>query len=313
LAASRRTRDVFAARAHTKPLGQNENWCRVTQTIGEAVASAARALAGSGIEGGRREARILVALALGIDQAVVLGFPERPVPAAALPRLTELIERRCAREPISRILGHREFWSLDFELSPDTLDPRGDSETVVEAVLAHIPGREAALKILDLGTGTGCLLLAVLSEYPAATGIGIDLAPGAAATARRNAARLGFAERASFAVADWDAALGGCFDLVLSNPPYIEAAAIDDLEPEVARHDPRRALDGGADGLDFYRRLAASAPRLLRPGGIGIFEVGAGQAEAVAALMEACGLETIETRPDLAGIARCVVVRLQPS
>lgn len=277
-------------------------------TIGEAVTGAARALSGCGIGGERREARLLVAEALGTDPSAVLAYPERPMPPEAASRLDSMVARRRAREPLSRILGRREFWSLEFALSPDTLDPRGDTETLVEAALARLPDHKAALRILDLGTGTGCLLLALLSELPASFGVGVDIAPGAAATARKNAGRFGLAGRAAFLAADWDGALGAAFDLVVSNPPYIETAAIAGLQPEVVLHDPRRALDGGPDGLGFYRRLARRCPSLLRPGGIGVFELGEGQAGAVSALMEAEGLTISEVRPDLAGIPRCLVV-----
>ena len=169
-----------------------------------------------------------------------------------------------AREPLSRIIGRREFWGLEFLLSADTLDPRPESETVIEAILARLPDRDRAYRFLDLGTGTGCLLLALLSEYPAASGIGIDIAPGAARTARDNAERLGIGGRAQFAVGSWAAALTGRFDAVVANPPYIEHAAIADLPREVRQYDPIRALDGGADGLAAYRAIAADLQRLLR-------------------------------------------------
>jgi release factor glutamine methyltransferase len=279
-------------------------------TIGDAVARAAALLAEAGVAGARREARLLAALALEIDPAIVLGYPERPLDARAGERFMALVARRAAREPLSRIGGMREFWSLSFALTRDTLDPRPDSETLVAAALDRLPDRHAPWRILDLGTGSGCLLLALLSELPQAFGVGLDLAPGAAAAARRNAAALGLSGRAGFVVGSWDAAIRGPVDVILANPPYIPSAAIDDLAPEVARYEPRRALDGGPDGLDAYRLLAPAVQRLLRPGGVGLVEIGERQAGAVTALMERAGLAVEEVRQDLAGIERCVVVAL---
>jgi release factor glutamine methyltransferase len=215
------------------------------------------------------------------------------------------VRRRAAGEPLSRLRGAREFWSLDFALSPETLDPRPESETLVAAALDAVPDRAARLRLLDLGTGTGCLLLALLSELPNAWGLGIDRAAGAAATARANAVALGLASRAAFIVGDWGEALRGGFDFVVSNPPYIPSADIPALAPEV-RHDPLRALDGGPDGLDAYRALAPDLARLLR--GTALIELGAGQAPAAARIMRTAGLDVRGTRPDLAGIDRCLVL-----
>ncbi|HUJ98718.1 MAG TPA: peptide chain release factor N(5)-glutamine methyltransferase [Stellaceae bacterium] len=279
-----------------------------SRSFGEAVASLTPRLAAAGIEAARREARLLVALAAGVDPATVLGWPERRLDAAAETRLAELAGRRAAREPYARLVGRRQFWSLDFALSPETLDPRPDSETLIEAALARLSDRRAALRLLDLGTGSGCLLLALLSELDNAYGVGVDLLPGAAATARRNAASLGLAERAVFAVGHWGQALAGPMDVILANPPYICSELIDSLAPEVARHEPRAALDGGGDGLEAYRALAAETKRLLRRDGIALFELGAGQATAVAALMTEAGLTPEGTRRDLAGIERVLIV-----
>jgi release factor glutamine methyltransferase len=277
-------------------------------TLGAALRAAAERLAEAGIAESRREARLLVALALGIAPAEASIDPERVLDRAAAARLAALLARRAAREPFSRLAGKREFWSLDFALSPATLDPRPDSETVIETALALLPDRNAPRRILDLGTGTGCLLLALLSELPRAVGVGVDLHPGAATTARRNAAALGLAERAVFAVGWWGSALSGEADVILANPPYIPSQAIDGLAPEVARWDPRIALDGGTDGLQAYRELAAETRRLLAPGGIACFEVGEGQTPRVAGLMVEAGLSVEEIRRDLAGIERCVAV-----
>ena len=279
-----------------------------SRSFGEAVASLTPRLAAAGIAEARREARLLVALAAGVEPATVLGWPERRLDAAAETRLAELAGRRAAREPYARLVGRRQFWSLDFALSPETLDPRPDSETLIEAALARLPDRRAALRLLDLGTGSGCLLLALLSELDNAYGVGVDLLPGAAATARRNAASLGLADRAVFAVGRWGEALVGSMDVILANPPYICSELIDSLAPEVARYEPRAALDGGGDGLDAYRALAAETKRLLKRGGIALFELGAGQATAVAALMAEAGLAPEGTRRDLAGIERVLIV-----
>jgi release factor glutamine methyltransferase len=278
------------------------------KTVAEAVAHAAATLGAAGIPEPRREARLLVAAALGIEPATVLGWPERQIAEGPARRLAELVSGRAAHAPVSRLLGRREFWSLSFALSPGTLDPRPDSETLVEAALAEIAVRTAPLRVLDLGTGTGCLLLALLSELPNATGVGVDLAPGAVATARRNAAALGLARRASFIAGDWGTALVGRHDVILANPPYISTQAIEGLPPEVGLYDPRLALDGGADGLSAYRALAGDLRRLSEPHGAAVVELGEGQAPAVAAIMAAAGLAVRGVRQDLAGIERAIVL-----
>ena len=262
-------------------------------------------LARAGIENPRREARLLLEHVLAKDGARFEKSLTRKQEAA----LAELAVRRAAREPLSRILGMREFWSLEFRLSPDTLDPRPDSETLVEALLGAVPDRAAALRLLDLGTGTGCLLLALLSELPNAWGLGIDLAPGAAAMAADNAERLGLAVRACFAVGDWTDAIGGRFDLIAVNPPYIPDAAIAGLEPEVAQWDPRLALGGGPDGLAAIRLLVRVLPKILADQGIAAMEVGAGQAASAAGLAAAAGLEIIAFKNDLGGVWRCLLMR----
>jgi release factor glutamine methyltransferase len=277
-------------------------------TVGHAVATASAALAAAGIDEARREARLLVATALATDLSGIVGYPERRLDDTETTRLADLVARRGSREPAARLLGRREFWSLDFALSPATLIPRPDSESVIEAALAEIPDRAAPLRLLDLGTGTGCLLLALLSELPAATGIGIDIAAEAAATAQGNAVALGFADRAGFVVGSWGAALAGSFDVIVSNPPYIASAAIAALEPEVACHEPRAALDGGPDGLVAYRALAEALSRLLAADGLVFLELGEGQADAVAVLMSEVGLRRRALRHDLAGIGRCLVL-----
>jgi len=280
-------------------------------TVGAAVEALAARLAAAGIAAPRREARLVVALALAVEPAVTLGWPERVLDAAARARLAALAARRAAREPYARLAGRRAFWTLELALSPATLDPRPDSETLVEAALALLPDRTAPLRLVDFGTGTGCLLLALLTELPNAHGIGIDILPEAAAVARRNAAAAGLDRRAVFAVSNWGEALAGAADVIFANPPYICSGDIDSLAPEVALYEPRVALDGGRDGLVAYRCLAGDAARLLRPGGMALFEFGQGQAPAVAQVMGGAGLKIREVRRDLAGNERVLVVTQQ--
>jgi release factor glutamine methyltransferase len=277
--------------------------------LGSILAEAAAALRAAGIDEPRRRARRLVAGLLEMSQSELVSHPEREIAAGEGERLRRSLARMVRGEPLSRILGWREFWGLRFALSPDTLDPRPDSETLVEAVLARIGERAAPLSVLDLGTGTGCLLLALLSELPAASGIGIDLAKGAAATARRNAEALGLGHRARFAVGRWGSALSGEFDVIVANPPYVARAELACLPPEVVRYDPRSALDGGEDGLAAYRQIAGQMPRLLAAGGIIAAEVGFGQAAAAAEIFAAAGLSIDGIDCDFAEVERCVVAR----
>ena len=269
--------------------------------IATILAEAAATLAEAGIEAPLREARILLLHALGRPSTALLDRSEQ----VTAPTLPTLVARRAAREPMALILGRQGFWTLDLEVSRDTLIPRADSETLVQAALAARPD---ARTILDLGTGTGCLLLAVLSALPAAWGLGIDLAPAAAALAARNARACGLTNRATFLVGDWAASVTGRFDLVLSNPPYVATADLADLMPEVLAHEPARALDGGPDGLAAYRHLATALPALLAPRGIAVLELGIGQHETVPLLARAAGLRVLGLHPDLGGIPRALVL-----
>ncbi len=281
------------------------------EALATLIDRAAVELRAAGIGAPRREARLLAALALDSGGEALIADPERPVGERDADRFRRLVARRAAREPLSRIRGRREFWSLEFALGPSTLDPRPDSETLVEAALERLPADRDAT-VLDCGTGTGCLLVAVLSERPRATGIGIDIDPDAVALARANAARCGQAARARFDVADWRdpaAPPAGPFDLVLANPPYIPSASIAGLAPEVARYDPRTALDGGADGLDAFRSLGPVLARLLASDGHAVVEIGAGQADEAAAILGAAGLAEADRKCDLAGIPRCLILR----
>ena len=281
------------------------------QTIRTALDAAARSLAAAGVPEPRLEARVLLGRALDTGREALLGYPERSITPAQREALEAAVERRRAREPTAYILGEREFWSLGFLVGRDTLIPRPDSETVVEAALAAVADRTAALSVLDLGTGSGCLLLALLSELPGARGVGVDVSAGALKVARANAARLGCAERAHFLCGDWGGALGGRWDLIVANPPYLDGAEIDALAPEIAAFEPRVALCGGAGALACYRALAPDVARLLAPRGAAVLEVGAGHAATVAAVLADHGLAEAGRRRDLAGIERCVVVRLR--
>lgn len=275
-------------------------------TVEAALREAARGLGAAGVEGARRDARILLAHVIGCEPGRLLGLGDRPLEPAEQDRFARAVERRACREPVSRILGRRGFWRHEFLVGPETLDPRPDTETVVEVALEALPDPAAPYRVLDLGTGTGCILLSILAERPRATGLGIDIAPGAVAVARENARRLGLEDRVEIRQGNWADGLSEGFDAIVSNPPYIPHAEIPSLAPEVVRYDPLGALDGGADGLYPYRVIAKDAPRLLRSGGSLIVEVGAGQAADVAALFRTTGLRDISAHRDLAGVARCV-------
>ncbi|MER2520313.1 MAG: HemK/PrmC family methyltransferase [Bdellovibrionales bacterium] len=343
-------------------------------------------LAEAGVESAARDIRILLAHALGLQRTDLLTQTDRVLAKDEIFRIEALLKRREAREPVSRILGEREFWSLPFGLNEATLDPRPDSETLVEMALGmakkffpnsgHREHSEAmqshegvrrdydsgsprryaprddvygqvspdlskisldgSLIVLDLGTGSGCLLLALLHELPSAYGLGLDVAPRAVEQAKINAERLGLAERATFAVADWnDVSLSELarnmmpplpnpphegegiaagfrqdyplnFDVIISNPPYIPRGDLTGLMPDVRDYDPRAALDGGEDGLDPYRLLVPQLPALLAPNGCAVFEVGQGQAQAVAEMFRQAGFRDVTIRRDLGGIERCV-------
>jgi len=270
-------------------------------------------LKSSAIDSAELDARILVGAALHLDLSGVIAAARRPLTSDETIRLEDLARRRLSGEPIARILGLKEFWGLPLTLSAATLVPRPDTETVVELALEMLraaPDRGRRLRIADIGTGSGAILLALLSELPEACGVGTDISVAALRTASTNAARLGLAPRALFVACDYAATLSGPFDLMVSNPPYVRSAEIADLAVEVRDHDPRRALDGGADGLDAYRALVPQAARLLAPAGALVVEVGHGQSKEVEGLMTAAGL-TLERPPkaDLAGIRRALAGR----
>jgi release factor glutamine methyltransferase len=290
------------------PSGEHDKTAAIAidpaMTRDDALAVLRRAFAEAGLDSPDLDARLLLAEALQVDAVEIAARPQVPLGERAL-RLADLAHRRLNREPVGRILGRREFWGLSFELSPETLEPRPDSETVVELALSLVPARQG-LTVLDLGTGSGCLLVALLHELPEASGFGIDRSPGALATARRNACRNGIGKRAAFVACDWTSALQGRFDLIVCNPPYIPSADVASLAPEVQQHDPAAALDGGDDGLAAYRIIFAEAARLLAAGGTLVVEIGSTQEPAVRRLAQAAGLAVIRVTQDLASHPRAV-------
>lgn len=279
-------------------------------SVGGLRRAVAARLRDSGIESAELDSGVLLAHALGREASTLIAAADERVPAESLERVDRLVQRRLAGEPVARIVGYREFWSREFKLGPDTLVPRPESETVVEAALAAFPDREAALRVLDLGVGSGALLAAILLERPRATGVGIDRSMGALAVARANLAALGLLARATLLCGDWTEPVGARFDLVVANPPYIPTGEIAQLALEVRAYDPTFSLDGGPDGLAAYRVIVADLSRVLTPGGVAVLELGQGQEAAVVALASAHGL-VIDgaARRDLSGMSRALVLR----
>lgn len=291
-----------------------------TSLAGQTIDTARRALAArfksAGVESAELDARLLLGAALDLDLTGMITQAARGLTADEAARLEGFAQRRLAGEPVARMLGTKEFWGLSLKLSAATLVPRPDTETVVELALEMLRAAGAhdrPLRIADLGTGTGAILLALLSELPGASGIGTDISAKALQTAEDNAVRLGLSGRAVFIRCDYASALAGPFDLIVSNPPYIRSADIASLEPEVRNHDPHLALDGGADGYTAYRVLIAQAAPLLAPGAALVVEAGQGQASQIEALMTDVGLMLSgPPRVDLSGISRAVGARKTP-
>jgi release factor glutamine methyltransferase len=285
----------------------------VTALRGVSVAQARRAVTeqfrAAQIDSPELDARVLIGHALGIDHAALASAGPQQLSDLSADQIERLAARRLAGEPVARIVGTREFWGLPIAVTPAVLVPRPETETVVELVLALLDragARARALRVADLATGSGAILLALLTELPGAHGIGTDIASDALAVARRNADKLGLGARATFLAGDYGTALQAPFDLVVSNPPYVTSTGIATLAREVREHDPRHALDGGGDGLAGYRAIAADAPRLLGRAGQLVVEIGAGQERAVAAIFQAAGLAIVAVRPDLSGIPRAL-------
>lgn len=276
---------------------------------GQAVNTLREAFAQAGLDTPALDARILLTEALGIQPVALLTQPEAAIGPDAAFRLAGFAARRLSREPVARILGEREFWGLPVGLSSATLVPRPETETVVRAALAWAESRRTGLRVLDLGTGTGCLLIALLHELGKATGLGIDRSFEAVRTARRNAERNGVSSRAAFAVADWAAPIGGRFDIVVSNPPYIPSGDIAGLDPEVRSHDPLLALDGGDDGLHACRAIFVDAHRMLADDGVLVVEFGIGQEAGLRASAEAADLVLAGVEHDWGGRPRAALLR----
>ncbi|MBM3545061.1 MAG: peptide chain release factor N(5)-glutamine methyltransferase [Alphaproteobacteria bacterium] len=277
-----------------------------------AYVAAVRRLRDAGVATPELDARLLLAHSGELSREDFMAQPDRELAPETAARFAAAILRRAGGEPVSRITGMREFYGREFRLDRHTLDPRPDTETLIEAALDFIARKawhDAPLRLLDLGTGTGCILLTLLAELPNACGVGADISDGTLAVAKANARRLGLESRATFMTGDWFDGMTGTFDLILTNPPYVASNEIAGLAREVKDHDPRRALDGGADGLDSYRRIAAKAAAFLAPGGAVILEIGAGQADAVRDLFRtgSAGLDEPALRHDLSGRPRVVL------
>jgi release factor glutamine methyltransferase len=283
------------------------------RTIATARHALAEVLRQAGIDSADADARLLIAHALGIDRAALMTNGARALSESDMKAIDTLAARRLKCEPVSRIFGHKEFWTLSLTITPDVLVPRPETETVIEAALdTLLPMKQEKLRILDIGTGSGALLLALLSELPNATGIGTDISEAALEIAHANAESNALAARCTFVACDVAAGVEGAFDLIVSNPPYIAHGEIATLAPEVRDYDPSLALDGGADGLDGYRAIARQARPLLAPCGRLIVELGAGQEDAVRALFTKAGLNVAGVKDDLAGIPRALSATAAP-
>jgi len=280
------------------------------KSYGAALADARAVLARAGIESAALDARLLLAAASGLEMAALVARERDELPELAAREFGAHLERRRRGEPVARILGEKEFWGLKFRLNAATLIPRPETETVVAAVLAEAGRLPARPVICDLGTGCGAILIALLRELPGATGIAVDISGEALEVARDNAKRLGVEGRIGFRQAGFSEAPHEAFDVMVSNPPYIRADAIASLAPEVREHDPRLALDGGADGLAAYRAILDGVGALLKPGGFAAFEIGLGQAGRIAELCRNAGLGEVDFVSDLAGIERVVTARM---
>jgi release factor glutamine methyltransferase len=280
------------------------------EEIDSLLTQAASRLHDAGVESPRREARRLLAHVLGVREEDIIAGQATHLTEQNLAMFERALARRIAREPLAYITGSREFWSREFAVGTGVLVPRPESEILIEEALRRFPSHGCALRVLDLGTGSGCLLLAFLSERSNARGVGVDISQDAIAFAKHNAKALGLDARVKFILGDWAENLSGAFDVIFVNPPYIKTSELHSLEPEVERYEPRAALNGGADGLDAYRCIAAAVPRHLSPEGLALFEVGQGQAESVGNLLAQAGLILEGTVCDLAGISRCLIARL---
>ena len=284
----------------------------MSTTVGTFLTALTARFSQAGIDNPRLDARILVGHVVGIDPSMLFARSDMAIDDDQYERIAAFAQRRLAHEPVARIVGAREFWSMSFDVTPDVLDPRADTETLVAAILALRPSFSGSVRILDLGTGTGCILLAILSAWPEATGTGIDISPNAVDVATKNAARLGFSNRTAFRQGNWCEGLTESFDIVVSNPPYISTEDFSHLQPDVKNFDLPTALKGGADGLDAYRALLPGARKALKSGGKIGLEFGAGQEKAVTELAQENSFRCAVEYRDLAGIVRCVIADADP-
>lgn len=283
---------------------------RAAATVGQALAIARLKLREAGIADAGLDARVLVGHALALSPSDLIGYPERALTEAGRQRIAALLDRRLGREPVAYITGQREFWSLPLRVTPAALIPRPDSETLIETVLGEAAARSRPWRLLDLGTGSGCLALALLQELPNALAVAVDRSVEALCLARRNALALGLAHRLRLVAADWATALTGPFDIVVANPPYVAAAAWEGLAPEIRLFEPQAALVGGDDGLSAYRSIIPDLPRVLAPSGRAYLECGHDQSDHIAQLLRAHGFTAIGVQADLGGRARCITASL---
>ncbi len=278
-------------------------------TLQLALIEARQILKTAGISSYLLDSRILLEYVTGKTREFITGYPETPLAFDDAKTYQILIARRAAHEPVSHLTGKREFWGREFNVTADTLDPRPDSETLIEQALNYFPDRAAPLRILDLGTGTGCLLLTLLAEFPHATGIGVDRHFPALKVAYRNSYNLALEKRGRFILEYWGSGIDGTFDLIISNPPYIKSADLTVLQPEVFLYEPHIALEGGMDGLVCYHALMPDISRLLAEDGYAVLEFGCGQENALSEILVTHHLQPLSYGKDLAGITRCVVAQ----
>ena len=276
-------------------------------TVGAALEAAIARLSAAAVDNPRGDARLLLCHSAHLNLANLIVDPNVILAEEYRRKFEALVDRREKREPVSHLIGEREFWSLPFIVTGDVLDPRPASETLVEAALDHLRGRSTPVSVLDLGTGSGCLLIAVLSELPGARGVGVDTSEAALGIARQNAEKNLVDDRTTFVSSSWGREISGTFDLILSNPPYISESERDELEPEVTAYEPASALFAGVDGLSAYREVVPDIFRLLNSDGVAAIECGRGQMDSVVKIFAESGLQHVETRCDLVGIERCGV------
>jgi len=277
--------------------------------IGQILKNAKQALSNQNIESYALDADLLMCKATGLTREKIICYPERIISDKQLDLFEELLKRRINREPMSHILGVREFFGREFIVTADTLDPRPDSECLIEAILEIYKDRPKPENIIDFGTGTGCLLLTVLSEFEDSKGIAVDKSKQAIEVARQNSIKLSLANRVEFVVSNWGKEVKGKYDLIISNPPYIRKNDITVLEPEVANFEPHSALDGGDNGLACYIELAPYIASLIARNGYAVIEHGLNQSNDVRSIMEDSGLEFVAAKKDLAGIDRCIILK----